>query len=372
MDSQVQQGYSFDRVGMGGFSDLRFIELSRPFSLIVNWDWKTDAMRRESYDDFTIKSEYLIKTSYCKQVLRNLTTGTVVKLTLNDGEINLDIAAHTVQIAEQCKDLFLQWYPKQEPVDHQINVTFWYNTPNGPVSTSRNLDAPAWKTIENNYTARVRDALDALITKFKPSGSGQLLLWNGPPGTGKTFALRALAREWKSWCDIYFITDPDNLLSANVAYLFSAVLGNQAPTLSGNQKDKWRLIILEDSGELMTPDARMQVGQGLSRLLNLVDGLIGQGLKIMVLLTTNEPLQKLHPAVARPGRCASHIEFAPLQAVEIRQWLHEHGMDASDPRTLVTGNAARTLAEVYDLTKNDRIESEEPEAAIGFSPLRSK
>ena len=42
---------------------------------------------------------------------------------------------------------------------------------------------------------------------FRPSGSGQLLLWHGPPGTGKTSALRALARSWVSWCHVHYITD---------------------------------------------------------------------------------------------------------------------------------------------------------------------
>ena len=42
-------------------------------------------------------------------------------------------------------------------------------------------------------------------------------------------------------------------------------------------------------------------GQGLSRLLNVSDGLLGEGLRAVVLVTTNEPLRRLHPAVVRPG-----------------------------------------------------------------------
>ena len=36
--------------------------------------------------------------------------------------------------------------------------------------------------------------------------------------------------------------------------------------------------MLEDTGELLDPDAKTVIGQGLSRFLNVVDGLIGQGL----------------------------------------------------------------------------------------------
>jgi hypothetical protein len=53
--------------------------------------------------------------------------------------------------------------------------------------------------------------------------------------------------------------------------------------------------------------------------------LIGQGLRILVLVTTNEPLKALHPAVARPGRCAANIEFGRLSAEEAADWLQDHG-----------------------------------------------
>jgi hypothetical protein len=52
-------------------------------------------------------------------------------------------------------------------------------------------------------------------------------------------------------------------------------------------------------------DAKEQAGQGLSRFLNVVDSIIGQGLRVLILVTTNEPLRRLHPAVSRPGRCAA-------------------------------------------------------------------
>jgi ATP-dependent 26S proteasome regulatory subunit len=63
--------------------------------------------------------------------------------------------------------------------------------------------------------------------------------------------------------------------------------------------------------------------------LNVVDGLIGQGLRILVLVTTNEPIKALHPAVARPGRCAANIEFERLSAQEADEWLERHG--AAEP-----------------------------------------
>jgi hypothetical protein len=99
----------------------------------------------------------------------------------------------------------------------------------------------------------------------------------------------------------------------------------EAEENGGPAEKGWRLLVLEDTGELLAADAKEQTGQGLSRLLNLVDGIVGQGLRLLVLVTTNEPLRRLHPAVARPGRAAATVEFGPFEPEESAEWLVAHG-----------------------------------------------
>ncbi len=97
--------------------------------------------------------------------------------------------------------------------------------------------------------------------------------------------------------------------------------------------DRWRVLILEDTGEILRIDAKSEVGQGLSRLLNVVDGLLGQGLRILLLVTSNEELGRLHPAVVRPGRCAAEIEFRAFAADEAKEWMRRRGHDGLAPPT---------------------------------------
>jgi hypothetical protein len=127
--------------------------------------------------------------------------------------------------------------------------------------------------------------------------------------------------------------------------------GEGGPTEKG-----WRLLVLEDTGELLTPDAKTVIGQGLSRFLNVVDGLIGQGLRVLVLVTTNEEIRKLHPAVARPGRCAANIAFSPLSHEEASAWLSGRGADA-------TVDGAATIASLYALADDD---GAQPKQSVGF------
>ena len=133
---------------------------------------------------------------------------------------------------------------------------------------------------------------------------------------------------------------------------------NEAP--GDDKTPRWRMLVLEDTGELLSIDAKERAGQGLSRLLNAVDGLLGQGSRVLLLITTNEELGALHPAVTRPGRCASQMEFLPLSPAEAKGWLAAH----DEERRAAAPKAPKTIAELYALLEGRIIPERSP---IGFA-----
>lgn len=234
--------------------------------------------------------------------------GCTVLLQSSHGSTALHVRASTAAEAEKVTTDFAS---RIEPASDVglIPIDFW-QVSNGPYTVTRRLEAPTWTDVAGHYPAEVGARLESLAETRPSVGNGRIILWHGAPGTGKTTAVRALARHWAAECRFQIVLDPD-MVFAKSSILMEVLLADE-----DDNPERWRVLVIEDADELLREDAKDRVGQALSRLLNLGDGILGQGMRVLVLITTNEPVRRLHPALIRPGRCLAEIEFRAFTRTE--------------------------------------------------------
>ena len=236
-----------------------------------------------------------------------------------------------------------------DPTDALDRIVVWRRkSANGlAIHTNKLVELPEWDDIERNYPIAVRNQLDPIMRLTPPVDHGRLLLWHGLPGTGKTNAALALLTSWRDWCDGHLVTDPERLFEDS-SYLLDLLMteSGSAPVaaLDGSTvpERRWKLIIAEDTEEFLRSDARARAGAALSRALNVTDGVLARGTRVLVLFTTNEERGRLHPAITRPGRCLSVVEFDAFSPAEASRWLGD-----DEP-----ARGPMTLAELYEARSN--------------------
>lgn len=320
-------------------------------------NFSTEVLNPEFYEGFRLI--FNGKDRYEEIVVMEDSDRRIIQLSFYPSEHNMRVAVFTengVEDAESVLEAFAERIPVRKPKGEEwVNVSFWTLGPNGqPAYQDRDIEAALWEDVRLNYPGidareqSVRTSLDRLHDWTEPPPGGRLLLLHGPAGTGKTRALAALSRSWKDWCSVHYVVDPDQFFGS-AHYMMNVLLD-----FGRGQNEKWRLVIIEDADELLSADAKHRKGQDVSRLLNLCDGLIGQGLRILVLITTNEEVGKMHPAIIRSGRCLANLSVGKLAPEDANAWRVAHDMK---PLELGRSAPAVTLAELYEELNEFQVKS---------------
>lgn len=188
---------------------------------------------------------------------------------------------------------------------------------------------------EDHYEPGCVEAYETVAAEIgAKEPSARLVLIDGPPGTGKTYMVRALVTALE---DVRAVYVPQNMLMQLAGPdIVRALIGDSHMAT---------LLIVEDADEaLVDRGAGASNGASLSSLLNLSDGILGALLDLRVIATTNRLPKEVDPAVMRPGRLLRHVHAGALsgaRAVALYEAL------AGAPPPWSADGAERTLASVY-------------------------
>jgi hypothetical protein len=189
----------------------------------------------------------------------------------------------------------------------------------------------------SNYDTTVLAAIDHVIADLAcDEPCGRLIVFEGEPGTGKTFLVRGLLHTLQQ---ALCVLVPPHLTSRLVAPEMISVLTS---TRDSNGHEGPVVLVLEEADGCLVPRQSDNMDE-IGTLLNFTDGILGRVLDLRIIATTNAKRVDMDKALLRPGRLCRRVEVTPLRAPQAREVLARIGGsgDLDDDRRY-------TLAQIYE------------------------
>lgn len=159
---------------------------------------------------------------------------------------------------------------------------------------------------EHNY-------LDSCIEDYKyivkdlcsKQPSGRIAIFDGPPGTGKTYMVRSILMEVP---DAMFVLVPPSMVSSLGGPELLPMLLNHKQSYG---KHGPTIFVLEDADVCLAPRASDNMNE-IASILSIGDGIFGSLFDIRIIATTNAKQEEIDEAILRAGRLSRRISIDRL------------------------------------------------------------
>lgn len=183
-------------------------------------------------------------------------------------------------------------------VDKGVPIVFAFPGKDGPEYATQSMDSQRLSTIEENYTPNVITDTKTFLDYASKIAHG-LLLVSGPVGTGKSYLIRSIVSELTERRTVV-CTPPIEFLERS---------GMLARVVANFRKC---IVVLEDVGEVIAFDSASKFVDARTNLLNLTEGFLSLLTDCIVVISFNYDIDKIDPAILRPGRCLGNVTVGKL------------------------------------------------------------
>jgi hypothetical protein len=188
--------------------------------------------------------------------------------------------------------------------------------------------------LELNYGTDFSKVHKVIVDRLNSNNDKGIILLHGDPGTGKTSYIKHLSTLVKDK-DILFIPP-------SMAEMLSE------PTIIPFLMDhKNSILIIEDAERVISDREGNGSPAGVSNILNLTDGILGDCLNIQVIATFNMKREKIDQALLRKGRLIAEHKFEKLSVEETNKLLKHLEKDQVVEEGMVLADIYNIDTEVY-------------------------
>lgn len=183
--------------------------------------------------------------------------------------------------------------------------------------------------LELNYGKDFIKLHETIVKRLNTPNDKGIILFHGEPGTGKTTYIKILTKLVKDK-DILFI--PPSM----------AEVLSEPSIIPFLMEHKDSVLLIEDAEKVVGERSGNGSRAGVSNILNLTDGILGDCLNIQVIATFNMARERIDSALLRKGRLICEHKFDLLD-VSASNALLKH-LDKG-----VTTDKPLTLADIYNI-----------------------
>jgi energy-coupling factor transporter ATP-binding protein EcfA2 len=162
--------------------------------------------------------------------------------------------------------------------------------------------------LELNYGSNFLKIHDVIVDRLNRNYDKGIILLHGDPGTGKTSYIKHLTSLVKEK-NILFI--PPSM----------AEMLSEPSIIPFLMDHKNSILIIEDAERVISDREGNGSPAGVSNILNLTDGILGDCLNIQVIATFNMKREKIDQALLRKGRLIAEHKFEKLNTTDTNKLL---------------------------------------------------
>jgi hypothetical protein len=271
-----------------------------------------------------------------------------------------DLASQSLYVNEEKQVIIRVYGNVQKDKDNLVQIDIAYNLENGEVE--KQLDFPKLKELERakkkcniqlvksemghldteeydlyvppmelelNYGTTFSKVHDVIVKKLNENNGKGIILLHGEPGTGKTSYIKYLTSLIKDK-DILFI--PPSM----------AEMLSEPSIIPFLMDHKNSILIIEDAERVISDRQGNGSPAGVSNILNLTDGILGDCLSIQIVATFNMKREKIDQALLRKGRLIAEHKFDKLTSEETNELLKHLKKDH-------VSTVSMSLADIYNI-----------------------
>lgn len=183
--------------------------------------------------------------------------------------------------------------------------------------------------LELNYGEDFLKIHETIVDKLNTNNGKGIILLHGDPGTGKTSYIKYVTSLIKGK-DILFI--PPSM----------AEMLSEPSIIPFLMEHKNSILIIEDAERVISDRENNGSSAGVSNILNLTDGILGDCLSIQIVATFNMKREKIDSALLRKGRLIAEHKFEKLTIENTRKLLKYLNKE----RTILEG---MYLSDIYNI-----------------------